>query len=164
MKTLKSVLAEMILPFITAWFFMTVLVDIVAIPTVFRNSSNLQEAGKIGMALFGKFNKFEIFLGLMVLFGTLGLKEKSKLKISLAVVLLAFALFYTFYMTPKIGQASAQIHSVAITDPLYGVFKQEHRTYHELYRYFDTTKLLILLVFAGLQTRFNLLRMHKECA
>lgn len=153
----------MILPFITAWFFMTVLVDIVAIPTVFRNISNLQEAGKIGMTLFGKFNKFEIFLGVVVLLGTLCLEEKSKLKISLAVVLLAFSLFYTFYMTPMIGNASAQIHSVAITDPMYAVFKKEHRTYHELYRYFDTTKLLILLAFAGLQTRFNILRMHKEC-
>ena len=163
MKTLKVILAEMILPFLTAWFFMTVLVDIVAIPTVFKNISNLEEAGKIGMSIFGKFNKFEIFLGVVALLGTLSLKEKSKLKISLAVILLSFSLFYTFYMTPKIGNASAQIHSVAITDPMYAVFKSEHQAYHKLYRYFDTTKLLILLVFVGVQTRFNIFRMHKEC-
>lgn len=163
MKTLKSILVEMVLPFIVAWFFMTVLVDIVAVPTVFRNISNLEEGGKIGMTIFGAFNRIEIFLGLTIFLGTLSLKEKSKLMIFIAALLLAFSLFYTFFMTPMIANTSIQIHLTAVTDPQYEVLKKQHHTYHELYRYFDTTKLLILLLFAGLAIRFNLKRMHKEC-
>lgn len=163
MKTLKSILVEMILPFIVAWFFMTALVDIVAVPTVFRNISNLEEGGKIGMSIFGTFNRLEIFLGIIVLLGTFSMKEKSKLMISVAVMLLGFSLFYTFFMTPMIANTSIQIHLTAVTDPQYEILKKQHHTYHELYRYFDTTKLLILLTFAGLVTRFNLKRMHKEC-
>ncbi len=60
MKMFKCILIEMVLPFILCWFFMTVLVDIVAIPTVFRNISNLEEGGRIGMTIFGRFNLFEI--------------------------------------------------------------------------------------------------------
>lgn len=153
----------MILPFIVAWFFMTILVDIIAIPTVFKNISNLEEGGKIGMTLFGKFNRFEIFMGVVVLIGTLLMREKSRLMISLAFVLLGFSIFYTFFMTPMIANTSIQIHLVSITDPQYEILKKQHHTYHELYRYFDTTKLLILLLFAGLATRFNIKQMHKGC-
>ncbi len=163
MKTFKSVLVEMILPFIIAWFFMTLLIDVVAVPTVFRNISNLQEGGKIGMTIFGMFNRFEIFLGTVVLLGTLSMKEKSKLMIFVAVVLLAFSIFYTFFMTPMIANTSIQIHLTAVTDPQYEILSKQHRTYHELYRYFDSTKLLILLAFATLLTRFNIKKMHKEC-
>lgn len=163
MKVTKSLLVEMILPFLVAWFLMTVLVDIVAIPTVFKNVSNLQEGGKIGMTLFGKFNRLEIFLGLVVLAGTLSIKEKSKLMIGIALVLLSFSLFYTFYMTPMIANTSVEMHTVAVTDPQYQVLRNQHNTYHHLYRYFDTSKLLILLVFITITTRFNLKRMHKEC-
>lgn len=156
MKTLKQILAEMVLPFVIAWFFMTVLVDIVAIPTVFRNISNLVEAGKIGMTLFGKFNKFEIFLAILVILGVFSMKEKSKLFISTAFILLGFSLFYTFYMTPMIANTSIQIHQVAITDPQYEILKRQHALYHNLYKYFDTTKMLILLGFASLVMRKKL--------
>lgn len=163
MKIFKSFLIEMILPFICAWFFMTVLVDVVAVPTVFRNVSKLQEAGKIGMTLFGKFNRFEIFFSLFIFMGTLSMKVKSKELISIATVLLVFSLFYTFYMTPLIANNSLEMHAVAITDPSYAVLKMNNTKYHVFYRYLDTTKLFVLLVFAGLVLRFNLKRMHKEC-
>ena len=77
MKMLKFFLVEMVLPLITAWFLMTLLVDIVAIPTVFKNISNLEEGGRIGMSIFGKFNCLEIFLALGVLAGVSSMKEKS---------------------------------------------------------------------------------------
>lgn len=163
MKMLKSILVEMILPFIVAWFFMTALVDLVAIPSVFKNISNMQEGGKIGMTVFGKFNRLEIFLAVLILLGTFSMKLKSKLMISIAVVLLVFSLFYTFFMTPMIANTSTQIHLVAVTDPIYEILIKQKRTYHEFYRYLDTTKLLILLFFAALVTRLNILRMHKEC-
>ncbi|MFA6235889.1 MAG: hypothetical protein WC635_01070 [Bacteriovorax sp.] len=163
MKLVKSVLVEMILPFLTAWFFMTVLVDIVAIPTVFRNISNLEEAGKIGMTLFGKFNCIEMFFGMCVLLGTVSIKEMPKWLVAFPVLLLSFSIVYTFYMTPMIARTGIEMHAVAVTDPQYAVFKHQLKIYHDIYRYFDTTKLLMLIIFGIMMTRFNLKRMHKEC-
>ena len=163
MKVIKSILVELILPFILCWFFMSVLVDIVAIPTVFKNISNLQEAGKIGMTVFGRFNCFEIFFAIFIVLGVLSFKEKSKLMICVSLILLLLSLFYTFYMTPMIAQTSIKIHSVAVTDPQYEILGRQHYYYHSLYRYLDTAKLLVLLVFAAFVTRFNIKRIHLEC-
>jgi hypothetical protein len=163
MKIIKVFLVEMILPLLTAWFFMTVLVDIVAIPTVFKNISNMQEGAKIGMTLFGKFNCIEIFLGLSILLGSFLMKEKSKVMITLALILLAFSIIYTFFMTPMIANNSIQLHLVLATDPHYEILQKEHRTFHELYRTLDTIKLVLLLIFSGLMIHFNIKRMHKEC-
>lgn len=163
MNRIKNILAELILPFILSWFFMSILVDIVAIPTVFKNISNLQEAGKIGMTIFGRFNCFEIFFGVFILLGVVSLQKKSKLMISISVTLLILSIFYTFYMTPVISQTNLRIHQLAVTDPLYEVLEKQHNYYHQLYRYFDTAKLLVLLLFATLVTQFNIKRIHKEC-
>lgn len=162
MKMIKFFLVEMVLPLITAWFLMTLLVDIVAIPTVFKNISNLEEGGRIGMSIFGKFNCLEIFLALGVLAGVSSMKDKSRVLIGLSVLLLAFSLFYTFYMTPMIGNTTVEIHKLALTDPQYQVLTERHRTYHDLYRTFDSTKLILLLVFGGLMLRYNSQRSLKE--
>lgn len=163
MKTIKSILLELILPFILCWFFMSVLVDIVAIPTVFKNISNLQEAGKIGMTVFGRFNCFEIFFAVFILLGVLSPRKKSKLMISISITLLLLSLFYTFYMTPLIAETTIKMHQIAITDPQYEILQKQHNCFHTLYRYFDTAKLLVLLAFAAMVTRFNIKRIHKEC-
>jgi hypothetical protein len=162
MKVSKLFLAEMILPFLVAWFFMTLLVDIVAIPTVFRNVSSLVEGAKIGMILFGKFNKLEIIMGFIVLLGTLSMKEKSRLFIFLALVLLVFAFLYTFKMTPLIANNSQLMHSVLPTDPQYEILQKNNRFYHDMYRSLDTTKLILLLVFQGLLIHFKIKKILKE--
>ncbi len=157
MKTLKSILSELVLPFFVAWFFMTVLVDIVAVPTVFKYTSNLQEAGKIGMTVFHRFNCFEIFFGVITMIGIfVHTKSTSIILKVLSVLLVLNALFYTFYMTPMIANLAVQMHSVAPTDSMYAVYRSEHAKFHNLYRYFDTTKLIVLLVMIGLMMRLNL--------
>jgi hypothetical protein len=163
MKTFKSILVELILPFILCWFFMSVLVDIVAIPTVFKNISNLQEAGKIGMTVFSRFNCFEIFFAIFILLGVTSPREKSKLMISISIALLLLSFFYTFYMTPLIAQTTIKMHQISIADPQYEILQKQHNCFHTLYRYFDTAKLLVLLAFAVIVTRFNIKRIHKEC-
>jgi hypothetical protein len=156
MKNLKLVFSDLILPFVLTWFFASAFVDIVAVPTVFKFTTNLIEAGRIGMTVFGKFNKFEVFFALMVLAGVLSRAEKSKLLISLSLFLLGLAIFYNVVMTPAIAGAAVKMHSVAVTDPLYEVYRNEHSKYHNLYRYFDSTKLFTLLFFAGIMIRLNL--------
>lgn len=156
MKTLKAVLIELILPFILVWFFSSAFIDIVAVPTVFKYTSNLEEAGKIGMTVFHRFNCLEIFFAVMILFGQFLRSSKSKMLLSLSVLLLALSLFYTFFMTPAIANAAIKMHQVAVTDPMYEVFRNEHGKYHHLYRYFDSAKFLALLFYAGLMIRLNI--------
>ena len=163
MKTIKSILVELVLPFIICWFFMSVLVDIVAIPTVFKNISNLEEGGRIGMTIFGRFNLFEIAFAVFILLGLYSPQKKSKLMISISITLLLLSLCYAFYMTPMIAETTIKMHQVSITDPQYEILQKQHNYYHILYRYLDTAKLLILLFFAALVMRFNLKRLHKEC-
>ena len=163
MKIIKSLLVELVLPFLFCWFFMTVLVDIVTIPTVFRNIKSVEEAGNIGMIVFHRFNCFEIFFGFFVLVGTLYSKEKSKLMIAIASLLFILSLIYTFYMTPMITHATIAIHQTLPTDPSFSELQTKHAYYHTLYRYLDTGKLLVLLGFIGLRIHFNITRLHKEC-
>jgi hypothetical protein len=149
---LKRISLELVLPFITAWFLMTVLVDIVTIPTVFRNSTSIVDAGKIGMTVFGRFNAFEIVFAVIILIGSIvNLKVHNNKKwIFFAAPLLMLSLVYKFYMTPMITNTTYEIHKTAVTDPAYVELQSKHAQYHNTYRYFDTTKLIVLLVFAGI--------------
>lgn len=149
MKT-KKVFIELVLPFIVAWLFMTILVDIITIPTVFRNSSSIIDAGKIGMIVFGRFNVFEIIFSLIILIGAIcNLKVYGNKKwLFFAAPLVVWALVYKFHMTPMITNTTYEIHKTAVTDPLYLELQSRHAQYHNLYKYFDTTKMLVLLVFS----------------
>ncbi len=166
MKTIKKILIELILPLIVCWFFMSAFIDILTVPTVFKFTSNLQEAGKIGMTVFGSFNSFEIVFGFLILVGAIVHEKKSKLMISVSFVLLMFALVYKFHMTPMIANTSIRIHLITVTDPEYKVLFEQKNLYHHLYRYFDTAKLLILLSYAVFMVRLNICsryNCHKEC-
>lgn len=165
MNNVKKVLVELVLPLILAWFFMTVLVDIVTIPTVFRNSSNIVDAGKIGMKVFGTFNRFEIIFGLIVVAGSyfnLCLNCSGKW-LYFAVPLSILSFIYTFYMTPMITNTTFEIHQTAVSSPLYAELQSKHAQYHNLYRTLDSSKLLVLLVFAG-KVLFDRVKGKKECA
>lgn len=152
MKKLKMISIEMVLPNIYAWFFMTVLVDIVTIPTVFRNSSSIIDAGKIGMTVFGRFNIFEIVFAFLVLFGSyFNFKiHKNKKWLYFAVPLLILSFVYKFYMTPMISNTTFEIHKTNALDPMFAVLQSRHAQYHNLYRTFDSTKLIVLLIFGSL--------------
>ena len=151
MRNLKKVSVEMVLPLIVAWFLMTVLVDIVTIPTVFRNSSSITDAGKIGMTVFGRFNIFEIVFAFFVLIGAIVnfriLKNRKWLYFAAPLFLLS--LVYKFYMTPMITNTTYEIHKTEVSDPQYAVLQSRHAEYHNLYRTLDSSKLLFLLIFVG---------------
>lgn len=151
MRSFKKISVEMVLPFLLAWFLMTILVDIVTVPTVFRNSSSLVDAGKIGMAVFGRFNSFELIFSLLVLIGAVVnfkvLKNKKWLLFALPLVF--WACLYKFYMTPMITSTTYEIHKTEVSDPRYVELQTQHAYYHTLYRYFDSSKLVYLLIFMG---------------
>ncbi len=151
MKTLKKASLELVLPIVTAWFLMSVLVDIITIPTVFRNSSNIVDAGKIGMTVFGRFNIFEILFGLIVLSGAVVkfrcLKEKKWIVFAVPLVCLSF--LYKFYMTPMITNTTYEIHKTDVADPAYATLQEKHAFYHNSYRKLEYVKLLLLLGLGG---------------
>jgi hypothetical protein len=163
MKILKKFFIEMTLPFILSWFLMTILVDMVAVPTIFRNSSNIIDAGKIGMIIFGRFNSFEIFFALMVFIGSVinykVLKNTKWLFFSLPLFLLVIS--YKFYMTPMITETTYEIHKTLISDPMYVVLQSRHAEFHNLYRLLDSIKLFVLLFF-GSVVLFDRLKSNKE--
>lgn len=165
MKTFKKVNIELVLPFIMAWFFMSVLVDIVTIPTVFRNSTNIVDAGKIGMTVFGRFNIFEILFGLIVLSGAMvkarDLKNKKWLYFAVPLLLMSF--LYKFYMTPMITNTTYEIHQTNVADPMYATLQEKHAFYHNSYRKLEYVKLLLLLGFGGVVLS-DRVRNNKEIA
>lgn len=162
MKTFKKIVIELVLPFILCWFFMTVLVDIITIPTVFRNSRSIEDAGKIGMIVFGRFNYFEIFFGFSILAGSLiSWGHGNKKWFYFALPLFTLSLLYTFYMTPMITNTTFSINQTEVTDPLYAVLQSQHARFHTLYRYFDMTKIFVLLAFS-IVTLADRVRSHQE--
>lgn len=165
MKTLKKINIEMVLPFIVAWFFMSVLVDIVTIPTVFRNSTSIIDAGKIGMTVFGRFNIFEIIFGLITLGGSvLMAKEMRNRKwLIFAVPLLVMAFVYKFYMTPMITNTTYEIHQTDPASPMYATLQEKHALYHNSYRKLEYVKLILLLGFGGVVLAERV-RSNKEIA
>lgn len=146
MQTLKKILIELILPFICCWFFMTILVDIFTIPVVFRNIKSLDEAGRVGMSVFGNFNRFEVFFSTVILLGALCRFPSRKL-FYFALPLFTLSLLYTFYMTPMITKLSLAISASTIGEPEFALLQSEHAKFHNLYRKFDMAKLIALLVF-----------------
>lgn len=145
MQNIKKIIQEFVLPLILCWFLMSLFVDIFTIPTVFRNSSNVQDAGKIGMTVFSRFNCFEIVFSSIILLASF-LRFPSRKLFYFALPLFTLSLLYTFYMTPMITNLTHAIHSVAVTDAAYALFQSEHAKFHNLYRQFESAKLLVLLV------------------
>lgn len=165
MSTFKKVRLELVLPVVFAWFFMSVLVDIITIPTVFRNSSSIVDAGKIGMTVFGRFNIFEIIFALVVISGAwVKYRDlKHKIWMFLAIPLVALSLIYKFYMTPMITNTTYEIHQTQTSDPQYAVLQEKHAFYHNSYRKLEYVKLLLLLGLGG-AVLVNRVRNNKEIA
>jgi hypothetical protein len=151
MKNFKKFFIEMVLPFILAWFFMTILVDIITIPTVFRNSSNIVEAGKIGMTVFERFNSFEMCFSVFIMIGSYFYWKTycNRKWFYFAGPLFILTLVYKFYMTPLIINTTIEIQATNVLDPMYAVLQSRHAQYHNFYRNLDTMKLIFLLIFGG---------------
>ena len=153
----------MLIPVLFAWFMMTILVDMIAIPAVFRNSSNLTDAGKIGMIVFSRFNVIENIFAVIVFWGVFSLWKAKKTKFQLipAIYLFIMSWVYTFYMTPKITETTYKIYQTKVEDPLFAVLQIEHAYYHNTYRTLDSVKLVVLLTFI-IWALANRLKQNKE--
>lgn len=155
MKTNK--LQILALPIVFCWLMMTIFIDIIAVPGVFRNVSKLEEAGRVGMLVFGSFNKFEAIFAVVLFFGLYSIYQISKKQIYLVmgIVLLIWALMYNLYFTPQIIHFTQLINSVTPASPDYAVYQSQHAHFHTIYRYLDSTKLFMLLSLVIMLIRFE---------
>ena len=149
MNFVKRFCHVLLLPVILSWFMMTVFVDIIAVPTVFRNVTKVVEAGKVGMTIFSTFNKIEFIFALIVVIGAIKIynKEKKNFYLVLSLVLFIWSIAYNLYFTPQIIHYTTMIHSTLPGDPAMIDYQSSHAFFHKLYRYLDTTKLIMLLTF-----------------
>lgn len=133
------------------WMGMTMSVDFVAVPLVFQTLTSLQEAGRLGIAVFLKFNSIEIFLS-MVLFIT-SILEFLKNKngrwpmtwVLFSILLTSLAVLYAFYLSPRIAFLGTEMHQFPLESEPYLAIYKEHQFFHKLYVKLDSLKLLLLL-------------------
>jgi hypothetical protein len=136
------------------WLGATMAVDFLAIPSVFSVSDDMYEAGRVGLLVFGNFNKVEIVLGLLSLLLGLYLmrkKEKrSKLFLGLGLLLFTIPLVYTFQFTPKISYYAQEMERLGKVgsqeaDNEHEVMAENHFFYHSWYIRTDGLKMALLL-------------------
>lgn len=159
MNKLKTFGKLFTLPVLVCWFLMSLFVDIIAVPTVFRNVTSVEQAGKVGMTIFSALNRFEILFALIFILGSWKMfnKHGKKAIIVLSLILFVWSLSYNLFFTPQIIFYTKMIHSHAPNDPLMAEFQVQHSFYHHLYRYLDTAKLLMLLISLGLTIRYQIM-------
>lgn len=149
MKIVENIFKSLVLPAIFAWFFLTIFVDIFTVPTVFRTIKDIPVAGQVGIKVFSAMNNFEIIFAITTLIGSFSFyKHTRSIKwLVFALPLMIWSLFYKYFMTPKIANTTFEINQTDVMDPMYAVLQSTHAYYHNLYRYFDTSKLIFLLIF-----------------
>jgi Domain of unknown function (DUF4149) len=128
------------------WWGTTAIIDFVVVPTVFSVINDFFNAGELGIALFRKFNLFELFFAISIL----AFEWRTKNKFVLIPILFALiiVIIYTTTLTPHLAQLSKwwkEAESLSLTS-IHGVkdIQQEHQFYHRLYVSLDTLKILIL--------------------
>lgn len=149
---LESIMTKkLILIFLSIWWGTTVLVDFAVVPTVFQVIENFFNAGELGMALFTKVNRFEVFLSSLIIgLSSLNFKRSKRFVVEFSLIVTAglIVLTYLSYLTPKISELTL-LWKKADSLGLVGIagisdIQQEHQFYHRVYVALDTLKLLIL--------------------
>lgn len=132
------------------WLGATVAVDFFAVPAVFQNVSNLNEAAGVGMSVFARFNTLELILSIVLLILwplAHRLKFKSKKHATIFIFeffLLILATSYFFYFTPEITKLSLA-KANAFEESERQMLEHSIATLHSLYIKLDSLKLIILL-------------------
>jgi hypothetical protein len=154
---MKRVIKYLSVGLILSWFFMTLFVDILAVPTVFKNVSSVEEAGKVGMTIFTAFNRIEFILAFSLLLMSFYFFKINKKSIYLIIPLFLFlwSISYNLYFTPQIIYFTKMIHSHHSSDPQMAFFQQQHTFYHQLYKKLDSIKLLMLFIFLIISLKKN---------
>ena len=149
MKWSPTLLGHFFFFFLGSWLISTIFIEFFAVMAVFKNVSNIFEAGKVGMYVFSSFNKFEILFGFfLLLISFKNPMENIKIKntmIGLSLILLGFALYYNFSLSPKITSLTYSMHDIGISNKGYEEAEKLHEVFHKRYVFMDSIKLFLLL-------------------
>jgi hypothetical protein len=131
-----------------AWFFTSLVIDIVAVPAVFRNVSKIAEAGTVGMIVFSKYNILELVfaLGLLITAYFNRSVQYFKYFFSVLVLLTINALLYTFYLSPSIIKINEKLYNDSTAEAVKNTLQHSHDFFHQLYVGLEKGKVLILLL------------------
>lgn len=127
----------------------SVLIDFVAAPAIFRNVSNLQEAGTLGMVIFKAFNSLELVLSLIIFGLAFSLCRNNKIKkpwLVLFTALVMWAGFFRLYLSPSIIDINQARYELSEESEEFETLSNEHRFYHKLYVKMEGAKVIFLLV------------------
>lgn len=141
---------------VSMWWASTALIDFAVVPTIFSNVDEFFNAGEIAIALFYKFNKFELVVSsLLIIFALLNLRVEGRGKTQLTLSCCAWMIImvYFSYLTPKISALSTLWKAAELSNTI-GIanvndIQQEHQFYHRIYVGLDSLKLLILTFILG---------------
>lgn len=141
---------------LSLWLGATIAVDFFAIPAVFRNITNLSEAGAVGMSVFGNFNKLELLLALASLasFALRGNVSQSRVVLISLIVLVILAASYLFYLTPELTAITLAKNN-SFEELERAGLEQQLQFMHTLYVRLDSFKMLLILLLLGLMAKRN---------
>lgn len=150
-KLTKRLFVYLVPVVLGAWIVLTIAVDFIAIPTVFRTLKDINLGGSVGVELFPKVNKVEMILAMILLVGIL-YKQKVKEKMFDRLILLqSFFLFfltltYSFFLSPEIKRLTLLIQDKSKAYHLLPDLQIQHSFYHHLYIKLEGVKFIFLLM------------------
>lgn len=157
MNRKREILNHLAIAVLALWLGLSAFTDFFVIRTAFEITGDFFKAGDLGIALFGKLNRFEIVFASFLLIEVVLNPGKSRflqlVKLLLTLVLFSIALTYFSYLTPKIMELTdfwkeadklGTLSFGGIAD-----VQTEHQFFHRLYIGLDTVKMLLLSVLLG---------------
>ena len=133
--------------FSSLWLVLTCFIDFMAVPTLFRNITDVYEAGIVGIKIFTFFNYLEVIIGAYLVYYSM-VHLKLKLYIILSFLCFIIVSLYCYLLSPMISQLTSELISLVENDPkdLFGSVQVRHDFYHNLYIRLDSLKLFLITV------------------
>lgn len=147
--------AQFFLPaFLSSWILLTITVDFIAIPTIFRTLKDVNLGGAIGIELFPKVNFVEVILacGLIIcLFYSLSIKTRlfDRFVMVMGFFLALLSIFYFTFLSPEIKTLTLEMSNKMGDFSALPSLSVQHQFYHKLYIKLEGLKLLILVIMLG---------------
>lgn len=147
--------AHFFLPaFLLSWIVLTVAVDFIAVPTVFRTLKDVNLGGAIGIELFPKVNVVEVILSLGLLFClyySMNIKVRlfDRFIMVMGFFLVFLSLFYLTFLSPEIKTLTLEMARAKGDYSLLPQLSIQHRFFHNLYIKLEGIKFVILVILLG---------------
>lgn len=144
---------------ISSWLSMSMLIDFIVVPNIFKMSKNIFDSGDLGIFLFSLLNRLEIVISLLLFFCLFQIAKRKRnpflkrINLSLGTLLVTISITYTFYLSPKISYYGTQMKKLTSATEYSIDFEKaqlSHHFYHQSYKMVDGIKILTLIFLLAL--------------